>query len=158
MATMTRITPIIKSVRVRANAERAFEVFTARIGKWWPSSHTIGKSPMKQVVVEPRQGGRWYEIGEDGSECLWGDVLAWNPPGRLLLAWRIGGDWTFNPDLLTEIEVTFKAVGNGETEVRLEHRKLENLGAAAEQAAGIFDSASGWSGSLARYAEAVHAE
>ena len=30
--------------------------------------------------------------GDDGSECPWGRVLAFEPPHRLLLAWEIGGD------------------------------------------------------------------
>jgi len=29
----------------------------------------IGASELKEVVLEPRAGGRWYEIGVDGTEC-----------------------------------------------------------------------------------------
>jgi hypothetical protein len=66
----------------------------------------MGHSPQKAVVIEPRTRGRWYEIGEDGSKCDWGEVLAWEPPARLLLAWRIGADWRFDPNLLAEIGVS----------------------------------------------------
>jgi uncharacterized protein YndB with AHSA1/START domain len=152
MTTMIRIAPIVKSVRVRATPDRAFEIFTTNVARWWPPSYTIGQSPIKQVVIEPRTGGSWYEIGEDGSECRWGDVLAWSPPTGLMLAWRIGMDWQFDPSLLTELEITFKDVGDGETEVRLEHRKLENLGDGAEKAVAILD---GWGNALIRYADVV---
>jgi uncharacterized protein YndB with AHSA1/START domain len=82
-------------------------------------------------------------------------VLAWEPPGRVLLAWRIGADWVFDPALLTEVEVTFTAEGEG-TRVVLEHRLLENMGAAGEGARASFDSDGGWGGLLAMFgAEAV---
>jgi uncharacterized protein YndB with AHSA1/START domain len=147
------VSPITKSIRVKVTPERAFEVFTTNVLKWWPPGYTIGTSPMKEVVIEPRVGGRWFEIGEDGSQCQWGDVLAWNPPRRLLLAWRIGMDWQFDPSLLTEVDVTFRDVGGGETEVKIVHSKFENYGADAEKAAQVFD---GWSSTLVRFADVVH--
>ena len=81
---------------------------------WWPPAYTIGKSPMKSIVIEPRVGGRWFEVGEDGSECQWGDVLIWDPPHRLALAWPINLDWQFDRSLLTEVAVEFTDVGGGE--------------------------------------------
>ena len=153
MAAMAKIPSIVKSVRVRAAPERAFAVFTTNVSKWWPPAYTIGQSPIKEVVIEPHVGGRWYEIGEDGSECQWGDVLAWSPPGLLTLAWRIGMNWAFDPSLLTEVEISFKDVGGGETEVRIEHSKFENYGDDAEKARQIFD---GWGSILARFADVTH--
>lgn len=153
MTTEIKIAPIVKSIRVKASPERSFEVFTTNLIRWWPPTYTIGLSPMKEVIVEPRVGGRWFEMGEDGSQCQWGDVLAWNPPDRLLLAWRISMQWQFDPALLTEVEVTFQDVGGGETEVRIVHSKFENYGADAEQAAQVFD---GWSTTLERYAATLH--
>lgn len=150
-----RPAPVRKSVTVQASVERAFDVFTQGFGRWWPASHTIGKSPMKNAVIEPQAGGRWYEIGEDGSECQWGDVLAWEPPTRLLLAWRIGGDWQYRKDLLTEVEVRFVLVNEGATRVELEHRLLENMGEGAESMRQVFESEGGWSGILAGYAAEV---
>ena len=82
--------PVKKSITVAAPPARAFEVFTAGFDRWWPRTHSNGASPLKTAVLEPRAGGRWYGVGEDGSEDDWGDVLVWAPPTRLLLAWRIG--------------------------------------------------------------------
>lgn len=155
MARAIKPAPVRKSVTVDAPAERAFEVFTAQFGDWWPRSHVIGKSPFKTAVIEPRDGGRWYEIGEDGSECEWGDVLAWEKPARLLLAWRIGADWRYDPDLLTEIEITFTPVSETATRVDLEHRLLENMGEPAMKAAEEFDSDRGWIVCLSAFAAAL---
>lgn len=153
MTTTAKILSIVKSVKVRAHPERAFAVFTTNVIKWWPPAYTIGQTPMREVVIEPRAGGRWFEVGEDGSECQWGDVLAWNPPVGLTLAWRIGMNWAFDPSLLTEVEVSFKDVGGGETEVQIHHSKFENYGVDAEQALLIFD---GWSSILTRFADVTH--
>jgi hypothetical protein len=144
--------PIRKSIRVNAAPPRAFEVFTAGMAKWWLKTHTINptKSPIKEIVVEPREGGRWFERGEDGSECQWGKVLAWQPPARLLLAWQINGRWQFDPALVTEVEIRFTPEGSG-TRVELEHRKLEAIGAEAEAMAQAFTG--GWGVLLESFAK-----
>lgn len=146
--------PVRKSLTVKASPQRAFEVFTAGFASWWPPTHHIGASPMKTAVIEPRVGGRWYETGEDGSQCEWGDVLVWSPPTRLVLAWRLGADWVYHADLLTEVEVTFTPVGQA-TRVDFEHRHLERMGEAAETARVSLDSDGGWTGILKLYADAV---
>jgi uncharacterized protein YndB with AHSA1/START domain len=149
--------PVRKSITVKADAARAFEVFTARIGHWWPRSHCIGASPQKEVVLEPKAGGRWFEIGEDGAQCDWGKVLAWEPPARVLLAWQIGADWKYDPDLITEVEVTFTPVDGGTTRVDLEHRNLERFGDKIEDIRSRIDSPNGWSAILKIYAEVAQA-
>ena len=140
--------PVRRSVTVKASPARAFEVFTSGFSSWWPKTHSIGTVPLKTATIEPRAGGRWYETGEDGSECPWGDVIAWEPPQRIVLAWRIGTDWKFDPDLLTEVEVRFVPLAGGGTRVDLEHRLLENMGPKAEETAVMLDSEGGWGGIL----------
>ena len=78
--------PVRKSVTVRAQPARAFEIFTREIDTWWPRTHHIGKSPMRRVLVEERAGGRCYTEQEDGTECDWGKVLVWDPPRRFVMA------------------------------------------------------------------------
>jgi uncharacterized protein YndB with AHSA1/START domain len=151
-----RPAPVRKQLTVEASPQRAFEVFTAGFGGWWPPSHHISAAAYKTAVIEPRVGGRWYEVGQDGSECDWGDVLVWDPPGRLVLAWRLSADWKYQKDLLTEVEVRFTAEGS-RTLVEFEHRKLENWGAGANQAHAAIDGEGGWNGLLKMYAAAVAA-
>lgn len=86
------------------------------------------------VVVGPREGGRWFERAEDGTETDWGKVIDWRPPRRLLLAWQIDGAWRFDPDFVTEVELTFAAESEG-TLVTLEHRNFERFGATAAKIA-----------------------
>jgi uncharacterized protein YndB with AHSA1/START domain len=99
-------------------------------------------------------GGRWFERGEDGSECDWGKVLAWEPPDRIVLAWQIDAQWRFDVNLVTEVEVRFIPEGQT-TRVELEHRNIERLGAQADEARAALDSSGGWSGLLERYAASV---
>jgi hypothetical protein len=120
--------PIRKSFRVRSPQQRAFETFLGAMGSWWPKGHSVLKTPQRDVLIEPRVGGRWYEIGEDGSEYQWGKVLEWQAPERVLLAWQLNADFTYDPDLVTEVEVRFRPDGDS-TIVDFEHRHLERFGA-----------------------------
>lgn len=142
-----------KVIEVAAPREIAFQVFTEQMSSWWPlESHHIGKAKAVASVLEPKVGGRWYERGEDGSECSWGQVLAWDPPSRLVLAWQISADWQFEAALSTEVEVQFIAESPDRTRVILEHRRLTAYGPRAEEMRGIFDSEGGWSGMLQAFA------
>lgn len=144
--------PVRRSVEVAADPDRAFRLFTAGMGRWWARSHSIGKSPQVDVVIEPREGGRWYEVGADGSTCEWGGVLEWDPPHRVLLRWGLTAEWRHDPDFRTEVEVTFTALPGRGTRVTLEHRGLEAYGAAAEGVAASLGSPGGWGGLLAAFA------
>src|SRR2546430_4294432 len=81
-------TAVRRSVTVAASQEHAFAVFTAQFGTWWPKQYSIGAADMADFVLEPKVGGRWYEVGVDGSQCETGRVLAFEPPDRLVLAPR----------------------------------------------------------------------
>ena len=78
-------------------------------------------------------------------------MLAWDPPGRLVLAWEISADWQHDASLKTEVEIRFTAERGG-TRVDVEHRLLRNFGARGEEMRGIFDSQGGWAGMLQAFA------
>jgi uncharacterized protein YndB with AHSA1/START domain len=143
------VAAVRKELVVEAPQERAFRVFTEGINRWWPRAHHIGKAELKEAVLEPRAGGRWYERGVDGSECLWGKVLVYEPPRRLVLAWQINAQWQYDETLSTEVEVRFTSEGPKRTRVELEHRDLERFGEQQEQIGKAFES--GWSGILAEF-------
>jgi uncharacterized protein YndB with AHSA1/START domain len=151
--TAARITPapVCRSVFVKASPEHAFEVFTAGFARWWPKSHSVGSAPQTAALIEPRAGGRWYEVGEDGSQTQWGEVMVWEPPTRLVLVWSVDADWKYAPDLHTEVEVRFTPEGDG-VRVDLEHRNLEAFGRRAEEVRAKIDNPNGWGGLLRMYA------
>jgi len=160
METMTEaaqpatVAPIVKSIRVKADAAKAFRVFTTEMDSWWPRTHHIGKSPMKQVVVEGRTGGAIYTDQEDGTACPWGTVLAWEPPQRFVFSWQVTPSWQFEPELSrsSEVEVTFTPVDDGTTLVELVHRGLERHGEASAMYRAVLDSDGGWGGMVLLYA------
>jgi uncharacterized protein YndB with AHSA1/START domain len=144
------IAPIVKSVTVAVPPERAFALFTGAMGRWWKPGMTVGAKPHVAIIVEPRAGGRWFERDEDGAEVDWGEVLAWEPPARVLLAWQLDASYTRDPNLVTQVEVTFVPDGAG-TRVTLTHRDLERFGDSAERIAAQL--AGGWPTLVQLFAE-----
>jgi uncharacterized protein YndB with AHSA1/START domain len=157
MTEQTILEPVRTEIRVAAPPQRAFDAFTAEFEAWWPrDSHHIADQPAAELIIEPARDGRWFERAADGTECEWGRVLAWEPPGRLVLAWQLDADWRYDPDLVTEVELRFVPDGDG-TRVELEHRNLERLGARAAEVRAAVSSDGGWPILLQRFADHVEA-
>ena len=150
-------TSVRHSVNVRLAPEQAFELFTDRMDDWWPSgeSHSILEGPTVGTI-EPFEGGRWYDRAEDGTECDVGTVLVWDPPTRVVFAWRLTPAWDYEPDLekCTQVDVTFAAEGQG-TRVTLEHRGFERYGAPGAAMRDQVGADEGWPELLRLYAAAV---
>jgi uncharacterized protein YndB with AHSA1/START domain len=137
------IEPVRKSFEVELPLLEAFQLFTSDMAVWWPATHHIGPSPFIEIVVEPRVGGGWFEVDQDGTTCQWGSILAWEPPDKLVLTWGLQSDWKFDPDLSksSEVEVRFVPMGDSATLVEFEHRYLERHYEGEKIAVGVN---SGW--------------
>jgi uncharacterized protein YndB with AHSA1/START domain len=142
--------PVRKSVTVRTTPDRAFAVFTAGFDSWWPRTHHIGKSPMTKGVIEGRIGGRCYSEQLDGTICPWGEITAWDPPRRFVMAWKINANWEFEPDIAksSEVEVRFTPLDDGTTRVDLEHRRFDRMPVGGVAMRTGVDSPSGWNSIL----------
>ena len=116
--------PLVVEFEVDASRRHAFETWTARCGLWWPKSHTISGDPAA-ITFQPRPGGRIFERAADGAEHEWGEVLDWEPPGRLRYLWHLFFDRTE----ATEVEISFTE-RDGKTVVRIEQRGWDRLGEA----------------------------
>jgi len=156
MTAAIQIAPVRKSIRVNAEPARAFEVFTAGLGRWWPRDKGIGKLPMKSAVMETRLGGRWYELADDGTQTNVGRIIVWEPPQRFVITWDINSKWKPDTTISSEVEVKFIPDGINGTRVELEHRKFEQMG--AEQGETMREHVdSGWPGMLERFKAEIEA-
>jgi uncharacterized protein YndB with AHSA1/START domain len=155
-----RIEPIRRSIRVKATPARAFAVFTAEMDSWWPRTHHIGSSPMQRIVIEGYAGGSIYTVQEDGTDCPWARVLAWEPPHRFLFAWHVGADWKYveDPAHCSEVEVTFSPADDGTTLVELEHRDFHRHAGAYEKMRDQVGAEGGWGSLLTLFAKWAESE
>jgi uncharacterized protein YndB with AHSA1/START domain len=119
------IDPIRLTFEVECAVDHAFEVWTRRISLWWPADHTVTAEPDLKVVLEGRPGGRIFERTASGIEHDWGEVTVWEPPTRLAYTWHLRRD---RADA-TEVEIRFVDRGGISTQVEIEHRGWERLGA-----------------------------
>jgi uncharacterized protein YndB with AHSA1/START domain len=141
MTTQAQIDAIQKSVTVQATLERAFQTFTDEISSWWPTAtHSYGGDETETAVFEGKEGGRLYERQRDGTEADWGEVVAWEPPHRFVLEWKI---------CPSEVEVRFSYESEGVTRVDLEHRGWERAGEGAEAMRENYSG--GWDVVLGKY-------
>jgi uncharacterized protein YndB with AHSA1/START domain len=149
----TKIEPVVRTVTVNAPVERAFEVFTTDLKSWWPlerysiaGDEEVDGVTAVDAVIEPRAGGRWYEVRSDGSEGDWAEIVVFDPPHRLVASWYPGR----SAEDATEIEVRFTPDGDG-TRVELTHRGWERIGERGPESREAY--AGGWATVLAKYSE-----
>ena len=160
MSTQAADTSVRHAIVVEAPIERAFKVFTEDFGKFKPAEHNLLGVPIAETVFEPRVGGHIYDRGEDGSECRWARVLAYDPPNRVVLSWDISPRWQVetDPDKASEWEVRFTAETPNRTRVEIEHRHLERHGDGWESVRDGVAGDQGWPLYLRRFAELVGRE
>jgi hypothetical protein len=74
-----------------------------------------------------------------------------------VLTWQIGADWTYDPKLITSVELRFLAEAPDRTRVQLEHRDLERFGPDAERMRQTFSEPGAWDRTLAEFAAVAEA-
>lgn len=130
---------VFVALRVKASPERAFDGFVREIGQWWKPNGLFQTTPRAPglLAFEPGEGGRLTETLANGKVFEIGEILVWDPPERLVFSWRQA---SFPPDLKTEVEVRFTAVGE-ETRVSVEHRGFAQVPADSAARHGFPDQA-----------------
>jgi uncharacterized protein YndB with AHSA1/START domain len=159
MTTKDQQTAIRTDVVVDAPQDRAFRVFTEQFDMIKPREHNMLEVDIADSVFEPREGGRVYDRGVDGSECQWARVLAYEPPDRIVFTWDISPRWQIEDDLsrASEVEVRFIAESAERTRVELEHRHLDRHGEGWESLSEGVAGDQGWPLYLSRFADRIRA-
>ena len=150
MSQQTSETAIRKSVVVNRPVEDAFRVYTEQVGSWWPfaKTHSVAKEDVETVILEGREGGRFYERTKSGEEHLWGTMLVWEPPQRIVYSWHPGR----GEETAQEVEITFTPQGDG-TRVDIRHYGWEKLGDRLQDTIASYQE--GWDKVIASYAQAA---
>ncbi len=120
--------PLRFTFDVACSAEHAFDIWTTRIGNWWPLDHTVS-GQAELVVLQAGVGGRIYERTRDGLEHDWGQVTLWEPPKQLAYLWHLGTDHSS----ATEVVIQFHPLSECSTRLEIEHRGWQRLGQMGEQ-------------------------
>ncbi|HUP46532.1 MAG TPA: SRPBCC domain-containing protein [Thermoanaerobaculia bacterium] len=135
---MSPLAPVEIAITVRGSVDDAFRTFTDGFGSWWPrKTHSVGREKTSVVALENHRGGEIYERTDDGTRHIWGRVVAWEPPHRIVFTWHPGRA----EETAQEVEILFRYVGDV-TEVRLCHRNWEVLGEDGERVRSSY--LSGW--------------
>jgi uncharacterized protein YndB with AHSA1/START domain len=133
-----RIQPVRCSVEVELSQREAFEFFTSHISRWWPlATNSVARENAETAVFELGVGGEIFELAKNSERIIWGTVLEFVPPERLVFSWHPGCDAATAQD----VEVRFHDLGS-RTRVDLEHRGWERLGERAEEVRSSY--APGW--------------
>lgn len=148
MTEQTTFPPVEKSILVPWDRTTAFARFTERIHEWWPlKTHAVDPDRVRSCAIEPREGGRIFEVWDDGTERPWGKVTEWDPPRRLAFTWHPGR----SEETRQEVRITFHEEGDG-TRLELVHSGWHRLGEKAEETRRQYSP--GWDHVLERYAGA----
>jgi uncharacterized protein YndB with AHSA1/START domain len=155
MTTQAHEASVRTQIVVDVPIERAFSIFTEKFDSIKPREHNMLAVEIAETVFEPREGGRIYDRGVDGTECQWARVLAFEPPNRVVFSWDSTPHWQIesDPDKTSEVEVRFISETPERTRVELEHRNLDRHGEGWEGMREGVRSGDGWPLYLERFAE-----
>jgi uncharacterized protein YndB with AHSA1/START domain len=142
---------------VNVPVARAFEVFVDEFDRWWPRDATWGKDKLDRISIEPKMGGGCTERLKDGTESVWGKVLAFDRPNHIVIAWQISPERKPEESEATasRVDVRFTPGAAGGTTVLLVHRDFFRHQGDWEKYRNEMASKKGWPYLMGCFAKAV---
>lgn len=109
---------IEQEVTIDAPAARVYDALTGEVAAWWGLPHMYAEDA-RDIILEPRVGGRFYEDWGNGEGALYATVTIARRPERL----RLSGSMGMRGAVAGVIEVTLTPKG-GATVLRMSHRAV----------------------------------
>ena len=136
---------VSEKIDIIADQLTVFNIYVNQINEWWPRRGAENKYSFApdttepgQILFDPVEGGRYYEIFADGTEHTIGTIQTWAPPHEIAYTWDVD-EW---PGIST---VTVRLVSSGNTTtVIVEHDGIpdgpagEGYSAGHKEILGIF--------------------
>ena len=138
-----------KSLTIKQNIHKAFDIWTNYIHLWWPKNHRLSKDPTSKVILEARANGRFYERTNDHAEFEYGTVELCEPPHHLIMSWYMGS----HQDLPSKVDIRFTELSKGLTKLDIIHTGPEHLGEMWWQLVAKFEAS--WTQILAAFENAL---
>ncbi|WP_114286630.1 SRPBCC domain-containing protein [Candidatus Halocynthiibacter alkanivorans] len=137
--------PLINSIEVPCDQQKAFTIFIEQMTTWWPldkfTTSAMGGAPAKEIRVDARAGGAIIEVGADDTETLYGNIEAYDPYGFLSMWFHFGPPGVEITER-TLVELTFETIDANNTRVELRQSNWEALGDMAADIRGGYEF--GW--------------
>ncbi|MCL1593222.1 MAG: metalloregulator ArsR/SmtB family transcription factor [Actinomycetia bacterium] len=149
MTQQLTIEPVIKVLELDVSREQAFELFTLRMGDWWPVlTHSIATTNVQDIIVDDHVGGTIREVTNEGVEHEWATISGYNSGERIQFSWYPGA----TSDQATHVDVRFDATPAG-SRVTLVHSGWEIRGDDGQRIRDNYQS--GWDLVLDPYVKCV---
>ncbi|MBA3463695.1 MAG: SRPBCC domain-containing protein [Deltaproteobacteria bacterium] len=136
--------PLRREARVATTPVVAFEWFTTRIGTWWPRVLTAFGGSLGFVE------GQLEEHSADEVH-VWGEVITWNAPHSLRMAWR---QPAHDEEQRTNVDVMFVPDGPSGAIVRIVQSGWNRIPDPASSSR-LYGGDRGWREVLTAYTTAV---
>ena len=117
-------------VTIEASVDRVFKGLTEEINDWW--EFRLGGKDSKQLILEPKMNGLFYEDFGNGQGAVWGTVIYYKEPEEIKLIGLLGMRGAVNSHYSYKLEtkgsatvlrLSHDAVGLLEPQWEEEHRK-----------------------------------
>jgi uncharacterized protein YndB with AHSA1/START domain len=136
---------VSEKIDIVADQVTVFNVYVNQINEWWPRrgetnrySFAPDTTEPDQILLDAKEGGRYYEVFADGTEHTIGTITTWDPPNEVAYTWDVAG-WQGT----STVTVRFVASGDTTT-VMVEHdgvpegKEGEGYSAGHKEILGIF--------------------
>jgi DNA-binding transcriptional ArsR family regulator/uncharacterized protein YndB with AHSA1/START domain len=107
---VARAVHIETELRINAEPARVFTALTMEQHRWYP--YNYGGDRVRDIVFEPRVGGRLYEDWGDGAGHFYGIVTHYDPPTALTLRGGLPGGTVLEQTFALEADADADAAGD----------------------------------------------